>query len=191
MESQAMPSHPAQLKVRIEPEMRERLERSAAERGVSLNRELGDRLRQSLEADRAPGRKNRAAQAILRIAEETMNAAGESALFSQTLSWEVARQKNWVTDPYAYGAAMEAAIEVLKEFTPAGEPVAPKNDFDPRFWAEFVLKQAASGAGNVPEADPLARELHAGLSDLAERISAFAKIDPSENARKRARKPRS
>lgn len=182
-----MPRGPiAQLKVRLEPELREKLERSATDRGVSLNKELSDRLQRSLEYDYAPGRRNQSVQAILRIVEEAMNAAGDAALFTQTLSWNVARQKNWVNDPYAYRVATEAAIEILKELTPQGDFATPEHGHDGRFWAEFFLKQAATGEGHVPETQPLARALHAGLGELADRIAAMAKINPRKNAEKRA-----
>jgi hypothetical protein len=179
-----MPSRPrAQINLRIDAELRESLDRAATEHGVSLNRELGDRLRRSLEQERVPSGRNALARAILRIVEEAMNAAGESALFSQTHSWDVARQKDWTNDPYAYGQAVAAGIEVLKEFTPSGDQIMPlTTTLDARFWAEFFLKQAATGKGHVPETQPLAEALHAGLGNLADRISAFANINPGKNA---------
>jgi hypothetical protein len=182
-----MPSRPrAQINLRIETELRESLERAAAKRSVSLNRELGDRLRRSLDQERVPSGRNALARAILRIVEEAMNAAGDAALFDQTHSWEVARQKDWTNDPYAYGQAVAAGIEVLREFTPSGDQIIPIGPtLDARFWAEFFLKQAASGKGHVPETQPLAEALHAGLGDLVDRISAFANINPSKNAETR------
>ena len=144
-------------------------------RGVPLSREINDLLQRSFEYDGAPGRRNRLAQGILRVMAEAMDAAGESALFTKHQRWDVARQQNWVNDPDAYELATGAAAQILTAFKPPGKKVAKPTSWDARHWAEFILKQAATGEPNTdaPEARMLAQQLRAMIGDdLAARIEA-------------------
>lgn len=181
-----LPSRPVQLKLRIEPELREQLEKAAAERGVSLNKELNERLQRSID-DLPP--KNPLARGILRIAEEAMEAAGEYEMFEYTMSRRDAREMNWLNDRIAFDLATEAAIEVIRAFAPSAIRAGEHGygSWDGRFFAEFFLKQAATGEGTSPEGQQLAKLLHAGVSSIVDRIASTAKIDPRDSARKRAK----
>jgi Arc-like DNA binding dprotein len=179
-----------QVNLRVNEGMRDKLVAAAEARDVSMNKEINDRLGRTFDAPRLFDTK-KPTFGVLRILEEAMNAAGESALFERTHSWEIARTKSWLSDPTAYHAAMEAAIAVLRECAPAGKKIAPETPtpWDGRFWAEFFLKQAASGKPNVPENIALAQDLRASIGDeLAKRIGARVNSDPHEAARNRVAK---
>jgi hypothetical protein len=192
-----MPRSTVQINLRVKPDLREQIEQAAEVRGVSVTEEINDRLRRSLEdcigiQDKSPP-PNKLARGVLTVVEEVMNAAGESALFNQSQSWAIARTKNWVNDPTAYHIATQAAAEVFKAFAPPGEREVdqPAGPWDALFFAEFFLKQAATGEGNVDEARPFAQRLRTAIGDeLAGRIADLSGINPKEAARERFSKLR-
>lgn len=176
----------SQLKFRVERGLRERLEEAAAKNGVSLNKEITDRLLRSFETSSL--HEDRPSYGILKLLQEAMNVAGESALFQENdFSWEIARQKKWTDSALAYGRAMEAAITILEALRPPGHPPADHHltPWDGRFHGEYFLKWAATGKPNVPENQQLATDLKASLGDLANRLADFRNIDPKEEARAR------
>lgn len=170
----------SQLKIRVSPELRSQLEAAAAERGMSLSKAITEALRASVEHRRFNPKKP--TFGILRVIEEAMDAAGESALFEQTHSWEISKQKNWVEDATAYDRAADAAIAVLRAFRPAGKVSnPPATPWDGAFWSDFYLKQAATGEPNVPENLALAQDLRASVGDrLAQRVLAHVSKCPSK-----------
>jgi hypothetical protein len=179
-----------QVNLRVGEDMRDKLIEAANARGVSMNKEINDRLGRSFDAAQRFDFK-KPTFGILRVIDEAMTAAGESALFEQTHSWEVARTKSWLNDPAAYQIAMDTVIEVLRECAPSGEKVTAENKtpWDGRFWAEFFLKMASSGEPNVPENLMLAQNLRASFDDaLAARVRTRMNYDPTSRARRRAAK---
>ena len=103
-----------QVNLRVREDMRDKLVAAAEARGVSMNKEINDRLGSTFDAAKRFDPK-KPTFGILRVIEEAMNAAGKSALFEQTHFWEIAQTKSWLNDPTAYQAAMDAAFAVLRE----------------------------------------------------------------------------
>jgi hypothetical protein len=109
----------AQLKVRIDRDLREYLEAAASARGVSLNREIADRLERSREGEslyeQHLGGKEIAA--ITEIVGMTMK------LTKNTLGAidPVAIEKGWLQSPYTFDQSVRAVGAVLETLRPAGD----------------------------------------------------------------------
>jgi hypothetical protein len=112
------PEPQAQLKLRVGRELREYLEAAASARGVSLNREITDRLERSREDEslfeEEMGGKEMAG--IIEIVGRTMSQIG-SVIGSLD---PVARERGWLRSPYAFDQAVRGACEVLEAFRPTG-----------------------------------------------------------------------
>ncbi|WP_375762855.1 Arc family DNA-binding protein [Bradyrhizobium sp. Pha-3] len=179
----------SQLKFRIDRELRDQLEKAAEKNGVSLNKEITERLVRSLEAKSLDDSKP--TFGILKLIQEAMNAAGEAALFEENdMSWEIARKKLWTDSPQAYGRAVEATITILEALRPATRR-APDNyptPWDGVFWGEYFLKFAASGKPNVPENQALATDLNKSLGALVQRIESYRTLDARDAAMQRQSK---
>ena len=104
---------PAQLNVRVALDLRQRLERAAADRGVSLNREITDRLARSLTEDDADVQRESDVQTTFYGA----TLRGIMALVASAMHW-AGRRGSWLDDPLAYYRAIEAADVVLKALAP-------------------------------------------------------------------------
>jgi hypothetical protein len=155
----------------VKPELHAQLREQADANGVSVTEEINELLRKGLSAPSfAPS-----TEGILVLLGEAMKAAGESSLFALTQSWDLARERDWIDDPYAYDHAMKAAITVLQAFKPEGKARPPEIDtpWSGEFWGRRVLKMAATGEPNVPEATDHARKLHHAAGRLAARIGAW------------------
>jgi hypothetical protein len=169
MECPAVPTHTIQINLRIPPELRDQVQAAAGQRGVSMNKEITDRLKRSLERSSHRAWHSQATEELLELIGDAMNSAGSSALFSLTHSWDLARQQDWIGSAYAYGRAVEAATKLLDKLKPDQEKAPPahtETPWDADFWAEFGLKQARSGKGNVREADARAQELHKAYRNI-------------------------
>jgi hypothetical protein len=181
----------AQLKFRVDKTLRASLEEAAKKNGVSLNREITDRLTRSL--DRVPGEldETKPIYGLLKLVYRAMDAAGKSDLFNRTHSWEIALQTDWMDDGPSYEQAMAAAIEVLRAFKPKARSALPDKpvwDEHGLFWAEFFLHQVATGRANVPDNQRMVDSLRSSLGPLAERVvDGYSDIDPNERAHAHAR----
>ncbi len=182
----------AQLKVRVDRKLREKLERIAEQRGVSLNREIADRIARSLEEEdrQAEFDATSPAHGIWRVAAAAMDAAGKSTMFVKTRSTD---HPNWVDDESAYANAVSNAIEVLNALKPrpgkqsASSKAPPPSHFDDGVYcAEIMLQKVA--AVEDASLEPKFYGLRQGLGDLVGRINHFATIDPDERALVRLRK---
>jgi hypothetical protein len=187
--SKANEDGPIQMKIRIDAELRASLEASANRFGYSLNREISDRLRLSLSGlVPEPGKFPNSVVGLMRMVVEAMTAAGESALFAKSHSWTHAGKDNWLDDPYAFDQAVDAARAIFETLRPKAPLVRPdvETPWDGKFWEEFFLKQAATGEGNVPENQLLARTLKLHMEEkFGDRIAHFANEDPRATAEKR------
>jgi hypothetical protein len=109
----------AQLKLRVGRDLRDHLEAAASARGVSLNREIADRLEHSREGE-SLFEKHLGGKEIAAIAEivgMTMK------LIRNTLGTidPVAVEKGWLHSPYTFDQAVRAICAVLEAFRPTGE----------------------------------------------------------------------
>ncbi len=111
----------AQLKIRTREPLRARLEAAAKRRGVSLNAEIVDRLKKSMETeDRfgGPGMVD-----LFETIARVMKSTGEHAGFYATGKLE--DQGKWMGVPFAFDQAMVAAVAILEHHRPPGEIVEP------------------------------------------------------------------
>jgi hypothetical protein len=103
------------VKVRLDPSLREFLEAAAAARGVSLNRELVDRLDRTRAVD-SP--------------EADAAASALAALFGVVIAdvvrrerYEpIARERGWMSSPHVFDQVGQAVAAVLEAFRPEGPP---------------------------------------------------------------------
>jgi hypothetical protein len=115
-----------QLKLRIKERLREQMELSARERGVSMNSEINYRLENSIEYTRRIEDVFGDSQifAIVKIIATAMTEIGRSEyLHSRRFRDEGVR---WLGDPYAYDEAVGAALKVLEALRPPGKIVVPE-----------------------------------------------------------------
>jgi hypothetical protein len=116
-----------QLRIRLDEELHAQIEESARKRGVSVNRELSERLtgsfaREVLEQPRGP------VGGLLELVAVVAHVAGRAATFYSSLGAD--NSAEWVDDAHAYEQALRAAVRVLEALRPAGEatpPGPPKN----------------------------------------------------------------
>jgi hypothetical protein len=163
----------AQLKLRVDEDLKKRLDASASLNGTTLNAEVNMRLQKSYDA---VGGEPGSIAGFLFVLKEAMNAAGKGALFDLCRSWRLVDQQSWLDNPYAYGRAREAAEYFFDALAPEGVKHKPKDAPGWEYWAEFVLDQAASGTIRGPESDnPVLQEyastLNRSLGPLAKRLS--------------------
>ncbi len=110
-----------QFKLRISDELRERLEKAAAARGVSLNHEAVERLERSLELDLTASswKAGRDLLPRLSVIGTAMDRAG-ARVFRRS-----EKAPTWLADPRAVRAAIDAVRKELDEWEAAIEPDLP------------------------------------------------------------------
>jgi hypothetical protein len=108
-----------QLRVRIMEPLRAQLDSEADRNGRSLNSEIIDRLRRSLDAERfgGPDRDETAADLAV-IIEHVISDIGPQAGSFSTHSSKGA--KTWIDNSYAYEQVCRAVSKILDAFRPAG-----------------------------------------------------------------------
>jgi hypothetical protein len=123
------PASTVDIKIRMKEPLRSEIERSAKEKGISMNAEMVDRIAQSYDREHllygalelAYGRE--AAAVISLLARELVWSGRISALISSEAREAMS---DWLSDPYAYRQAKNAAVAVLDAFAPEGDPTALK-----------------------------------------------------------------
>ena len=115
-----------QLKIRVKEPLREQIEQSARERGLSLSAEIVDRLEKSFERQMSIQDIFGSNQVfeIMKIIASTMNVIGRTAYYQGNRVLDA--NSLWLSDPHAYNEAFEAAVTVLEAMRPPGEIVVPK-----------------------------------------------------------------
>jgi hypothetical protein len=114
-----------QAKLRLRRELRERLEAAAAQRGVSLNGEIAHRLERSFSDDEAGGGAEVRelarvwAAAFLRGGSLGARARSPDRGIGSPPTWPVGE---WITDPFAFRAAVYAANDALLMTAPPQLP---------------------------------------------------------------------
>jgi hypothetical protein len=175
-----------QINLRGSQELKERLETAANARGVSVNREINDRLERSFVADPL-GSGDPLLVGVLTIVAAAMSAAGWATASFVTLTPEGARQ--WINNPIAYEQALQAAVQVLRAAAPAtpAESASVREDIAKVIsslglgFANAMLEEAASGksrVGGAAEKDR-AKALNAAAGEtLARRFKAGEPREP-------------
>ena len=153
-----MPKRPqsatVHLKVRMKEPVRAALEKAAAKRGTSMNSEIVRVLERSFGFDERLGGTDVAA--ILEVVGAAMKLAGETGGFLAT--HKISKHGAWLVNPWAFDAALNAAVAVLKAHRPPGDIVEPKWEID-----EVV--------GGDPEETKA--QLHRLLKDLGPMMAAY------------------
>jgi len=161
-----------QLSVRAKEPLRAALETAAAERGVSMNAEIIERLMRTFEDEVKLEAEfdRRQLYAILRIVAAAMDHAGNSGVI---VSGE---HKVWIDNAFGYDQAVKAALFVLNAFRPKGEISGPKTfqglgeDFAGGILEHIISEQTVSiGDTTIPPRSH--RELGHLINRLKERIS--------------------
>ncbi|HEY8335294.1 MAG TPA: hypothetical protein VIQ05_15990 [Tardiphaga sp.] len=176
-----------QLKFRVDEYLREELEKAAAANGVSLNKEINERLLTSLNPY-AP-MLNSTSSPLMKLLVEIMQTTGELVLFQQPKNLRKTGG-DWIDDGFAYDQAVAAAITVLKAFRPTApgdDRMAQLNSMDGIFWGEHWLQRLAAGdPTNAENVDPMFQAFREELGpELLSRISHMAEFDVDASAKSR------
>jgi hypothetical protein len=119
-----MTTEKIQINLRIDPGLRDRVQASADAHGVSVTREINERLRESLEAEPpAFAVENPALRGLLQVMVTAMEVTGQQAAFASLGAHGAGG--DWLNSPFAYDQAMKAALHVLENFRPEGDITAP------------------------------------------------------------------
>jgi Arc-like DNA binding dprotein len=176
-----------QINLRVDDSLRAKLASAAERRGVSMNREINDRLERSLDQDAAF--ENAALLAILRVVAASMHETGQHAGFYATAKLEAAQ--NWLDNAYAYDQAVRSATKLLEAMRPDGDASPPKRipamvvgdkipDFGDTFaqlgdgLANTIIEEIAMGRSRSSDNEARPARLREGLGErILERIKKF------------------
>jgi Flp pilus assembly pilin Flp len=159
-----------QVNLRVSDGLRDRLIAAAEARGVSMNKEINDRLLRSFVADDL-GTNDAELAGLMAVIAAAMTAAGRAAGFLSTLTPEGAR--TWSSNPVAFAQATVAAEHVLKAAMPSATTSHPLADDVAKIISTFgrgfanaILEEAASGTSRTRSSSAIARakSLHASIS---------------------------
>ena len=177
-----------QVNLRVSDELREKLIEASDARGVSMNKEINDRLERTFEDDTfvGSGKENAALLGVLNVVASAMTAAGQAAGFFSTYTFEGAQK--WLDDAFAFDRAIDAAIVVLDASRPPGEPKPPET-MPPALaesvmqygkgFANAVLEEAATGRARTPGMMARAKILHQSIGpEIASRLLAAGPREP-------------
>lgn len=112
-----------QLKVRLDPYLRDHLEAAATEHGVSINREIVDRLERSRRAE-SPFDEEAGGKTVSAITEIIGQVLWEIARIAELID-PVAREEGWLHSPHAVDQAIKGVSAVIESFHPPrpSEPI--------------------------------------------------------------------
>ena len=152
-----------QVGLRVLEEMRQRLEDAAASNGRSINSEIVSRLEQSFESENRFG--GPGLIEMIDTMATVMRQAGELSGYYETS--ELKKQGKWMSLPFAFDQAAQAANAVLEIHRPPGKIVVPQ-----RTYAEVT------GLGE-PDVDP--KE----AAKMSRRFANLGKIFAAHEAKQR------
>lgn len=119
-----------QMKIRMSRALRELLEKTANEHGVSANAEVVTRLRKSIEDDRAVANvlETRVGIGIAKLLAIVVSEIGKIAGFQSNYS--IRGSLDWFNNPYAFEMATRAVMVTLDAMRPEGEIEKPQFAID-------------------------------------------------------------
>jgi hypothetical protein len=189
-----------QTNFRTTTAMRESLQAAADAHGVSINREINDRLARSFEDHPSIEQDffSRELYGIVRLIAVAMNDAGRFAALIE--GREPESTNDWPNRPFAFSQAVRAAIYVLRALRPPGKWELPRyrgadrDSYMKRFLqtigrrhGEVTITEALQGGPIDSHDDDLVvrrpaliertRRLHNDLGPLADRLKAFAESE--------------
>lgn len=174
--------------------LRARLEEAATKRAGSINSEILDRLDRSFDRQdllseiltTAYGSKEVAG--LVMLLGEALHRSGEFCRMIGRLSEANAEGSGaWMTDPYAFDQAAQAALSVLEAVRPSGDTRTPAGaqrlkrrdgssdlTFD-RLGVETAVRVMADVRANPPKTD-IAQQIRDLLRSLADRLPDLSSI---------------
>ncbi|WLA62382.1 toxin-antitoxin system HicB family antitoxin [Bradyrhizobium diazoefficiens] len=190
---QEMATDKIQIGLRVPDELHEALYAAAKRRGVSVNKEITDRLLKTFDEDlvMSTGQESSAFYAVLRVAAAAMHLAGLNTAAITSALVNPDALKTWMEYPFAYDQAVKAAATVFEALRPSGEITAPPAtaDFAKLIGvgvANSILEEAASGEArnNNPGSIARAKKLNRDLGPLANRIQHFNHLKPRKGRKR-------
>jgi hypothetical protein len=176
------------MNLRTDESLRDRLQAAADKNGVSVNKEMDERLKQSFEMQ--PDLfETKELFGIVQLIGWTMQKVNESAaMYSSPLRdhqfWMDHQSRFWMENAYAYDQVIKAAQHILETFRPHGDPSPPApRVFDPAgsisklmpdlgiAIAKIVLAEVEAGKSHFDSAQEVTERIRNGLGTLANRIS--------------------
>lgn len=130
-----------QMKVRLDRSLREFLESSAAERGVSINREIVDRLERSRKASSTTYDELMGGE-VVAISDIIAMVLRQISDLARAVE-PVARERGWLHSPYAFDQAARGVRAALEAFRPDGDL--------PKFNTPWVERVGENMAAHVLE----------------------------------------
>jgi len=176
---------PIQVNLRVGDEMRAKLIAAAEARGVSVNKEINDRLARSFVAG-SRGTGDADLEGLLAVIAAAMSAAGWAAASVATLSPEGAKQ--WINNPIAYEQALEAAIQVLRAGAPVAEQPSALNKDD---IAKIISSLGVGLANAILEEATTGNSPVSGIAERERAKALNAVVGETMAARFKAGEPRS
>jgi len=119
---------PIQTNFRTSDTMRDRLQAAADARGISVNKEINDRLEWSFDDSRRADLifQNQRLYGILKVIAVAMDTAGTSVNAMQSTLAGSADKTDWPDNPQAFRQAAQAAMRIFEIMTPEQKTAAPK-----------------------------------------------------------------
>lgn len=155
----------AQVGLRVSEEMRQRLEEAAKNSGRSINSEIVSRLDQSFETEDRLG--GPGLSTLIETVATVMKSTGELSGYYETS--ELKKRGKWMSLPFAFDQAAQAANAVLDIHKPPGKIVVPE-----RTYAEVT------GLGE-PKVDPKeAAQMSRRFANLGKMFAALETQNPEE-----------
>lgn len=115
----------AQVPLRIPEALRARLEKAAKAGNKSMNAEILERLEQSFQFDIRIG--GPGLSEIVELMVPAMRQAGELSGYYET--GELKKRGKWMSLPFAFDQAAQAATAVLEIYRPPGKIVVPERTY--------------------------------------------------------------
>lgn len=166
-----------QFNLRINPELRAQLQRSADANRRSVTEEINDRLRRSLEAEPNYARTIPEVRGLIEVVHDAMNTSGDIGIFIGTgASLDQLGKGAWLDDGQAFDRAVRAAQTVLQGFRPKGEfePTASEGEQSPEFVGQRMLRAIAAENHLDPSPEGVARmnRIRRNLGRLRDRLTS-------------------
>jgi hypothetical protein len=172
-----------QMNFRTEKSFQEQLQTAAKKNGVSVNKEMNERLKHSFDRQ-TDLFEDQELFAIMQMVALAMQRTGAHAAFYASFSND---PQFWIDNAFGYDQAVQAAVRVLEAFRPAGDQSVPVprvsnpdgiiSDLMKRLGkatADWVLAEIKAGKAHFDSAQEMTERLKNNLGRLADRIDIQA-----------------
>jgi hypothetical protein len=175
------------MNLRTDESLRDRLQAAADKNGVSVNKEMDERLKRSFEMgpDLFETKELFGIAELIAVAVQKVNS--QAAFYASPLRdhqfWIDHQSHFWMENAYAYDQVIKAVQHILETFRPEGDPSAPSprvanpdgliSDIMPRLGitiAKIVLAEVRAGKSHFDSEQNVTELIRDGLGSLANRI---------------------